>query len=64
MNFTFTERHGGIPGTVAGTSDSGQTVGFHCVARLTHKSDVLSNSEVFIISQAIGWHSGVAAVDH
>lgn len=63
-SFTFTERHGGIPGTVSGACDGGETLGFHHVARLAHKSDVLSNGKVLTISQPICWHSGVSAVDH
>lgn len=62
--FTFAERHRGVPGTISGTSDGGETLGFHCIARLAHKSDVLSNGKVLTISQPICWHSGLSAVDH
>lgn len=63
-SFTFTERHRGVPGAVSGTGDGGETLGFHRVSGLAHKSDVLSNGKVLTISQPIGRHSGVSAVDH
>lgn len=61
---TFTSCQHSAPCGITSTSTNFGTVGFHCVPRLTHISNILSNYIIIPISQSIGWYSWISTTDY